>query len=624
MGYRRMLLGFSICLWLVSSTNADSFIGCKIDTETNHRFPVSKMVVDVTKAPYFAKGDGKTDDTKALQQAIQDIMGLHKVLYFPKGTYLISSTLNWTNKNTNMQNAYGFNWFQGENASKTVIRLKDKTVTDPNKPASMMWCGGFGSADWFHNYIHDITFDVGEGNPGAIALQFYSNNTGAVRNCRFIGKEGMVGLDLGHRDMNGPLLIKNCEVLGFRRGVSASGAVNSMTFEKLTLKNQTDVGFENAGQAIAIRSVLSENSVPAFRLYGSVSLMNAELRGQGNASNVPAILNYNGGRIWLRDITTSGYSRALADVQTPDLAAAFRIQGADKPGSVGPNISEYASHPITNLFTPHNLSLRLEVAETPETPWDDPKQWAVVDQFGADPTGQKDSSAAVQKAIDSGATTIFFPGNYALEKTIIIRGKARRILGTGAWTDYNGKAKPDFIIKDGVAKIVFIEHFAPIGGGIEIKTDRTVVIRSIQGNIINHGKGNLFIEDVSSDAIQINPNQQVWARQLNVENEGTHVANDGGKLWVLGYKTERGGTLLHTKNTGRSEIFGTFSYTTTVGKLAPMFINEDASVFAFFSEVCYTGDPFTILIRERRKGKTKEIKRGEAGIWPYIGVPGTK
>ncbi len=49
-----------------------------------------------------------------------------------------------------------------------------------------MWCGGFGSADWFHNYIEDITFDVGSGNPGAIALQFYSNNYGALRNCRFV------------------------------------------------------------------------------------------------------------------------------------------------------------------------------------------------------------------------------------------------------------------------------------------------------------------------------------------------------------------------------------------------------------------------------------------------------
>ena len=49
---------------------------------------------------------------------------------------------------------------------------------------------------------------------------------------------------------------------------------------------------------------------------------------------MPAIINYNGGRMMLRDITTTGYSRALGDVATPDFAAAYRIKGADKPGLI--------------------------------------------------------------------------------------------------------------------------------------------------------------------------------------------------------------------------------------------------------------------------------------------------
>lgn len=89
-------------------------------------------------------------------------------------------------------------------------------------------------------------------------------------------------------------------------------------------------------------------------------------------------------------------------------------------------------------------------------------------------------------------------------------------------------------------------------------------------------------------------------------------------------KTERGGTLLHTMGGGQSEVFGTFSYTITAGKLAPMFITDDASVFAFFSEVCYTGDPFALLIRETRKGVTKQVERGDGTVAPYIGVPAAK
>lgn len=618
----------AVPLWLCSASAvlSDGVAGARLDDKADHRFPPSTSVIDVTAPPYGAKGDGTTDDTAALQKALDDIMGLHKVLYFPNGTYLVSATLNWSNKNSAKQAAWGFNWLQGQNPRKAVIRLKDKTFTDPANPKAIMWCGGFGSADWFHNYIQGVTFDVGRGNPGAVGLQFYSNNTGAVRNVAVVSQDGQgeVGLDLAHRDMNGPLLVRDVEVRGFAIGVRTGRAVNSQTFENLTLSGQTRFGFDNEGQAISIRRMKSENSVPAVRTYGVLSLIEAELVGRDGAKKVPAVINYNGGKIGLRDVATSGYGRAVADVRTPDFVAAFRVSGADKPGSEGPTVEEYYSHPATSPFGGPTKSLRLPIEETPDVPWDDPKMWAVADTFGADPTGRKDSSAAIQRAIDSGATTVFLPGFYAVEKPIIIRGKVRRLLGTGGWVDYNGKSKPDFVIGGGDEKVVVIEHLAPINGGIRIKTDRTVLLRSVESRVAHEGKGPLFLEDVATGDLRIAPGQRVWARQLNVENQGTHVLNDGGDLWVLGYKTERGGTLLHTKIGGRSEVFGTFSYTTTAGKLAPMFVTDDASAFAFFHEVCYTGDPFTVLIRETRKGVTKEVKRGAGGGAPYVGLPAAK
>ena len=609
-----------------SSVRAAEVPGTELDRSTDHRFPATPFVIDVTQAPYKAKGDGKSDDTAAIQKALDDAMGLHKILYFPNGTYLVSATLNWSNKNTNKQDAYGFNRLQGQNLLKTVIRLKDDTFGDPKNPKAIMWCGGFGSADWFHNYVQDMTFDAGLGNPGAVGLQFYSNNTGAVRNVAIISQDGkgVCGLDLAHRDMNGPLLVQNVVVRGFGVGVQTGRAVNSQTFERLSLIGQSRFGFDNEGQAISIRQLKSENAVPALRSYGVLSIIEADLQGREGSKTVPAIINYNNGRIGLRDVTTTGYSRALGDVATPDYVAAFRITGMDKPGSEGPSIAEYFSHAATSPFGGQTKSLRLPIRETPDVPWDDPKTWAVADAFGADPTGKKDSSAAIQKAIDSGATTVFLAGFYSLEKTIVLRGKVRRLLGTGTWIDYNGKTKPDIIVADGEAKVVVIEHFAPISGGIEIKTDRTVVIRSVEAHITHKGKGLLFLEDVATGDLKLRPGQNVWARQLNVENEGTHVANDGAELWVLGYKTERGGTLLHTLGGGRSEVFGTFSYTTTAGKLAPMFLTEDSAAFAFFAEVCYTGDPFTTLIREKRNGMIKDVKRGDGNLAPYVGLPGAR
>ncbi len=603
-------------------------IGARFEETDDVVFPVCRSIVDVTKPPYNARGDAQTDDTDAIQRALSDSMGQHRIIYFPSGTYLVSKTINWSNKNSEGKNAWGFNFIQGQNCLKTVIRLKDAVFTDAKKPTPVMWCGGFGSADWFHNYVQGVTFDVGRGNSGAVGLQFYSNNSGAVRNCRFIGAEGSgaVGLDLAHRDMNGPLLVRNCEVVGFRRGISTARAVNGQTFEHITLRRQTEVGFTNEGQAISIRGLVSDNSVPALSVYGTVCLVDAKLTGRNGAAQVPAIINFNYGRIFLRDLITTGYGRALGDVETPDSATALRITGSDKPGSEGPNIAEYWSHKATSPFPSPSRSLRLEVKDTPEVPLDSPQSWANVDDFGADPTGSSDSSAAIQKAMDSGATTVFLPGAYALKKTVVIRGKVRRVVGVGNSVDYQAQAKPDFRFVDGDSPVVLMEHFSAVHGGLEIDTGRTVVLRSVQDADLTSGVraegGEIFLEDFATHDLELRK-QRVWARQLNIENEGRHLLNDSSDLWVLGYKTERGGTLLETRG-GRSEILGGFSYTTTSGKLAPMFVSDNSSVFAFFAEVCFNGDPFETLISETRQNETRVIKRRKGSLTPYFAIPAPK
>ena len=52
-----------------------------------------------------------------------------------------------------------------------------------------------------------------------------------------------------------------------------------------------------------------------------------------------------------------------------------------------------------------------------------------------------------------------------------------------------------------------------------------------------------------------------------------------------------------------------------------MFVNDNSSVFTFFSEVCYSGDPFATLIRETRKDTTLRIERGAGTTTPYISIP---
>jgi len=586
---------------------APAVIGASVDT-VNHVFPACANVIDVTKAPYNAKGDGKTDDTAALQQALKDHMGRHRIIYLPNGTYLVSSTLMWSKKDASGKEAWGFTWIQGQNQAGTIIRLKDNTFTDSTKPQSIMWGGGFGSADWFHNYVEDITFDVGRDNAGAVGLQFYSNNSGAIRDVSIVSQDGKgaIALDLGHRDMNGPLLVRNVMVKGFAKGISTGGVVNSQTFEHVSLIGQSKVGLANGGQCISVRSLRVEGEATAVENNGLMALLDAQLVGSGAAAQKPAIVNGRG-RLFTRGIRTGGYERAIksqSEVPAPD----------------GAEIKEYISHKAASPFGAPAQSLNLPVRETPDVPWDDPTKWAIVDAFGADPTGRKDSSAAIQKAIDSGATTVFFPGAYSIQSPVTVRGKVRRLLGSGNWLDYTAKSKPDLIIADGETPVVVLEHFAPINGGVEVTTARTVVFRSVETRVTFKAKGDVFLEDFCSHG-PVFQGQKVWARQLNVENQGTHVTNDGGELWILGYKTERGGALIETRNGGKTELLGNFSYTTTAGKLAPMFVTTDSSVFAFFGEICFSGDPFQTLIKETRQGKTETVGRGQGHTAPYVSGP---
>lgn len=587
-------------------------------------YPASTFVVDVTAPPYSAKGDGIADDTAAIQAALNEHTGRHRLLYFPRGTYLISQTLTWP-KRWNGRDNWGKTMLRGEHRDATVLRLKDGTFTDSKKPAAIMWCGGFGSADWFHNYVEHLTFDVGRGNPGAVALQFYSNNSGAVRDCRLVAESGSgwIGLDLAHRDMNGPLLVQRCEVIGFRRGISTGHAVNSQTFEHLTLRGQTEAGFVNEGQTISIRDLVSSNTVPALITYGTLALIEARLKGNGAASEVPAIANYNRGNLMLRDIETTGYRRALTDAETPDLVSVLRGTADHRPVGDGPAISEYFTKTPGTLFGNSGTgSLRLPIKEPPEVPWDPPATWANADTFGADPEGQRDSSEAVQRAVDSGATTLFLPGSYRFQATVLLRGAVRRVVGLGGMINYGVSQQPDFRLVDGEAPVVEIEHLGHVDGGLLLDTKRTVLLRSVSDCDLTTTPraegGEMYLEDVVTHGLKLR-RQRVWARQLDIENEGDHLVNDASDLWILGYKTERGGTLLHTRGGGRTEVLGNFSYTTTAGALAPMFVSENSEFFAYFTEICFNGDPYQTLVRESRAGEVRILRRGEGHVTPFLG-----
>ena len=137
-------------------------------------FPDDAGVIDVTKPPYSAKGDGRTDAAEAIQQALLEHGNGNKIIYLPNGVYRLSTTLRWPNgENETSQRA---TILQGQSREGTRLELMDYSpgFNNPGRPRPMLWTGGEHQRH-FRNSVRNLTLHTGVGNPGAIGIQFKCN-----------------------------------------------------------------------------------------------------------------------------------------------------------------------------------------------------------------------------------------------------------------------------------------------------------------------------------------------------------------------------------------------------------------------------------------------------------------
>ena len=577
-------------------------------------FPVDAGVINV-KTQFGAKGDGITDDTAAIQAALKSYPNGGRIIYLPDGVYLVSDRLSWAAGTPGKGDDYKNIILQGQSQQGTIIKLKNKAAefTRSNSPKAVIFTGP-SPAQRFRNSIRNLTVDTGTENEGAIGIQFNASNQGAVRDVtiRSGDGQGINGLDMSFTDEIGPLLIKDVTIQGFRYGIRTGYTVNSQTFENITLQNQSVYGFYNGGQVVNIRGLTSTNAVTAvYNAGGRMTLIDSLLTGTGGASSKPAIQSNFPLDLLACNVTASGYQAAIRNA-TSTLA--------------GPTIAEFVSGGVTSQFSSPLKTLNLPIKETPDVPWDNPTTipWANVVTYGAIPNDSQDDTVAIQAAIDSGKTTVYFPaGVFDLQGTVLVRNNVRRLLGTESNVIVGSEVNPTnpgFKLVDGSSPVVVFERLQSgyyANPTFENASARTIVIRhslNVSGNMT--GSGDVFLEDLSSnpDSSWTFNKQNVWARQFNVENQGTHITNNGGNLWILGLKTERGGTLIDTKAGGKTEVLGGLAYTTTAApngqQSDPMFINNESSISISMAEVNYSdGLNYTTYVREKRDGVTRNLSR---------------
>jgi len=562
-----------------------------------------------------AKGDGTTDDTAALKAILEagkesphPKFGAAREIYIPDGVYLVSQPIVVGDKKKSIF---------GQSTENTILKLKDNCPAFQGQPTPLLDVKGRRHfAQNFFQRIRRLTIDVGTGNPGAVGLEFHTNNGGGVYDVVIRSsdpdKRGAVGLS--QTKGSGPGLIWNVAVDGFEVGSLITGSLHSMAFAQITLTNQRKVGFQNRGNTVSIEGLVSRNRVPALENLGDgghLAIVNADLAG-GDPGG-PAVVN-DKAALFARNLRTRGYGSAI------------RCDGKE---ARGPNVEEFVWPGVLSLFPTPQRSLGLPIERPPFPPLPRHDQWKVVVAEGE----KNDLTAPLQRAIDEGHEHIFVSNAKfgLIRDTIHVRGKVKRISGAPTWFRSEGftrdklvsykplkietapNKKPVWRIEDGESDTVMLEFLADSYGSaewaVEHASKRTLILWAEGGqyrNTVTGGKV-FFLDGGPGPGTVLNGPQKAWAWHTNTESytHNPHILNNGATLWILGIKTEKDRTIVRTTNGGYTEIIGGLLYKNRerIGP-APAFVNEGANVSLSYK---VTGQVYPVHVLETRGGETREL-----------------
>jgi len=555
-------------------------------------------IIDVTKA-YGVDNTGQTDVTAKLQQAF-DEHHTWITIYLPNGTYLVSNTITMTPtcESHDGTGCISGPILQGQSRAGTIIKLKDNTFTNASSPKAVIITAS-GVAQNFNRGVHNLTVLVGSGNPGAMGVSWYANNVGLMSEVDIIATGGgAIGLDLGYGEQ-GPSGVHDVYVKGFAVGCK-SDALASVTIWNLTIENASQYGVLNNNRYLFIENLICRNAAVGVRNQDGMTLVNAQLTGGNSTKSAIA----NTGSLFARNISTQGYQKALTT--------------SGRAGPAGMTFDEYSSAQTSQFPSPTH-SMNLPAPPVPDVPWEqDSTKWGNVwANIGGLGGNRKTDSASLQSLIDNpNLTTVCVPAGklYQINGDIYIRGNIRRLVGTAGNMSGTGR----FVITDQLTQPVFkMEKF--LGLPIVNQSDKTVIIESVLADLISTGTGDLFINDFGGDVNINNASERVWARQFNLEGNGsTHTSlmiQKVKSMRIIGWKDEGDGNAA-TIQSGVLEILGFLQYATNLSTTGQnMFVVKDGAQFCLGGLVqnSFSGTEYHNLVQETRNGVTRLLTMEQNG-----------
>lgn len=576
---------------------------------------------------FGATGDGKTDDTAALLAAIAasgpdtgDLWWHDRVVYLPAGTYLVSDTL--VKRYADKRFASGLS-LQGEGVDRTVIRLADHAAGfgDPTSPRGIVmttskrldtggsrdYAGKGEGNDAYCNFVENLTIDAGADNPGAIGIDYLANNLGAVRNVLVRARDGSGSIGIAMlRQVPGPALIQSTRVEGFRTGLAISHGEYGMTLSDVELDGQAETALRSAGNVLSAERLritgASKNGVVNAGAGGLLTLVDSEIG--------PALLNR--GTVVLRNTLAT-----LPGQNSPST----RLNGVLEQEQPFRSTPSAWSNPRVTIATVDPGPVRA---------------WAGV--TGGPDDKPVDRTEAIQRALDSGARTIYLRhGTFWLSASLHVPATVHRIVGMGSTlrvfpqrqNGFSADAPMLLVAEPGSPlqiERLTMDH-SNLGTQIGIRNDtvRPLLLRDIVTAGVTlldrMAKGGpAALEDVCCGPLKLAGPAPVTARQYDTEGGDIRIDNAGAPLTIIGLKTEQESTVVRTSHGGRTEIMGGLVY--MVGepslKAFPIFVNHDGHLVASFAEeILRAGHGYRTYLRTEDDGHIGSI---DADTMPSRGL----
>jgi hypothetical protein len=257
-------------------------------------------------------------------------------------------------------------------------------------------------------------------------------------------------------------------------------------------------------------------------------------------------------------------------------------------------------------------SLNLPIEETPGFAWEtDFSQWANIDSFAAKGDGQTDDSAAVQAAMDSGKSVVYFPkAVYRMKTPVTIPASVKRVMA------FYGSVNGQLLVAEDSPQPLLIEDIGTSSRtGVRHQAPRTLVLSHVRCGYSNQNREpgtKLFINNGNgmgkNDRVFING--RFWVRFMNTEwKQAPNFTCNRSDMWVFGYKVEGRMTNFQAINGGRLEVLGGVcnEHGHDFSPEIPVLRNVDSSL-GFVG--CTNGpNKFEVIVEETTGGQTKKLTR---------------